>query len=140
MKAILKTGDVALGDSSVTVTELSAVAYLDYMDYLGTLERPVGDISEDATDRERGVYLNAWRRHNMLCHSRIVALSVCGGVDIEEVHRQVQNSYNSADLQALHHAVALLSGFDMREPVEEEKPVESSPGEDEEPQEVTSKK
>lgn len=117
----LKTKTVPVDEISVTITQLSGLERLDFMDYCSEIpepERPAKP-DESASESEQDNYLvelnkytKKWFRINFLVQARLVAYGYRDGVeDIDERHKQIMSLMTPEQVETLHYEIASFSGL-----------------------------
>ncbi|MGL1103408.1 hypothetical protein ACSTLM_04365 [Vibrio parahaemolyticus] len=124
--SFLKTKDVPIDDLNVTITQLSGLERLDFMDYCSEIPEPdrPAQPEETASEAEKEKYLvelnkytQKWFRINFLAQARLVAYGYREGVqDIDERHNQIMSMMTPVQVETLHHAIASFSGLPVPEP------------------------
>ena len=117
----LKTKVVDIEGQSVTITQLSGLDRLNYMDYCAEIpdpDRPI-EPAEDASQEEKERYLldlkkysNAWFRINFMAQARLVAYAYRGDVDdLDERHQQIMSMMTPPQVETLYFEIADFSGL-----------------------------
>ena len=111
MSALLKTQSVTFAGVAVPLFELSALHYVDYLDYVNELSWPE-DLAENSSEKDQVKALQAARRVNLQGNSRLVAygLGLSEDADINTAQKQVQTRYTLGQIKEMHDVVAKLSG------------------------------
>ncbi|MCR9525484.1 hypothetical protein [Vibrio alginolyticus] len=121
MATFLKQKTVPVGDCEVSITQLSGLDRLNYMDYCTEIPDPnrPKEPAEDASQEEKERYLldlkkysNAWLRINFMAQARLVAYAYRGDVDdIDERHQQVMSMMTPPQVETLYFEIADFSGL-----------------------------
>ena len=75
------------------------------------------DASENATQEELNILSRAWNRLTLQGQSRLIAYSLSSpGDDIDELQYEIQNSYSFDVIKQLHDEIAVISGFVLSSP------------------------
>ncbi|MBM5067025.1 hypothetical protein HYO03_13370 [Vibrio parahaemolyticus] len=124
----LKTKTVTINEVSVTITQLSGLERLDFMDFCSGISEPERPPKpdENANEEEQERYLidlnkytQRWFRINFIVQSRLVAYGYRDGVeDIEERHKQIMSLMTPEQVETLHYEIASFSGLPV--PAQEE--------------------
>ncbi|GAJ77654.1 LOW QUALITY PROTEIN: hypothetical protein JCM18905_3549 [Vibrio sp. JCM 18905] len=134
--SFLKTKDVPIDDLNVTITQLSGLERLDFMDYCSEIPEPdrPAKPEETASETEQENYLIELNKYTQKCsaltflfQARLVAYGYREGVqDIDERHNQIMSMMTPAQVETLHHAIASFSGLPVPEPEQDETTTEGS--------------
>ncbi|EMQ4277495.1 MULTISPECIES: phage minor tail protein G [Vibrio] len=135
-QVFLKTKTVPVDELSVTITQLSGLERLDFMEFCSNIPepdrpfKPSSDASEVEQDKylaELNKYTQKWFRINFLVQARLVAYGYRDGVDdIEERHKQIMSMMTPQQVETLHYEIASFSGL----PVPEQEEAVPSDGSD----------
>ncbi|ELB2927319.1 hypothetical protein QNE77_001953 [Vibrio alginolyticus] len=121
----LKTKDVDVNGVMVTITQLSGLERLEFMDYCSEVEEPVRPIKpdENATELEQekyftelNKYTQKWFRINFLIRARLVAYGYRNNVEnIEERFHEIISIMTPEQIEMLHYEIASFSGLPVPE-------------------------
>ncbi|MFH4670369.1 hypothetical protein [Vibrio alginolyticus] len=122
-QVFLKKKEVPIDEQMVTITQLSGLDRLNYMDYCAEIPEPESPNKppEGATQEEQERYLlelkkysNAWFRLNFMAQARLVAYGYPGDSDnIDERHQQIMSIMSPPQVEALYREIALFSGLSI---------------------------
>ncbi|EGR3042623.1 hypothetical protein DBT73_RS21690 [Vibrio parahaemolyticus] len=131
----LKTKTVPVDEINVTITQLSGLERLDFMDYCSEIpepERPArpdesaSKLEQDNYLVELNKYTKQWFRINFLVQARLVAYGYRDGVEnIDDRHNQIMSMMTPDQVGVLHYEIASFSGLPVPEK-EETAPIDGS--------------
>ncbi|MBE4585504.1 hypothetical protein BOO29_11075 [Vibrio navarrensis] len=123
----LKKDTVPIDGHQISIRQLSGLERFEFLEYLSSTEMPetLNFSRDDTPTEERELAyqralqdsLRAWQKFNHLGQSRLVAYGLVDDElsdDIEERHKQVRQWFSDSSIKALHDAIAILSGMEMK--------------------------
>ncbi len=127
-QAFLKTKEVPIAGIPVTITQLSGLERLDFMEYCSSIsepERPIkpddgaSEIEQDNYLIELNKYTQQWFRINFIVQARLVAYGYREGeIDIDARQEQIMSMMTPEQVASLHNEIASFSGLPV--PAQEE--------------------
>ncbi|HGX9730382.1 phage minor tail protein G [Klebsiella pneumoniae] len=119
MSMFLKKDEFTHNGATVTITELSALQRITYLEYLAAEEKALSAISDDVDDQTMSAGLVSM---SIRAGARLIALSLWHndpkGPSEEELHQQVMSTWPAEAIGKAEMQIKLLSG--MLAPVAEE--------------------
>ncbi|MFK3558333.1 phage minor tail protein G [Pasteurella multocida] len=118
---MLKTVEFTLNGAVVKLSAISALEYLNYVEYMNDLGRPA-DITETDTEQELNRKLNQANKLNLLINTRLIAISMSyveKEKTVDEIQEHLLNNFTHADILALLGKVQDVCEFPEVESTEE---------------------
>ncbi len=119
---MLKKVEFTLNGAAIQLSAISALDYLNYVEYMNELDKP-GNFAESDTEKELHRKLNQANKLNLLVNTRLIAISMSYAEKektVDEIQDHLLNNFTHTDILTLLDKVQDVCEFPKVEKSEDD--------------------